>query len=194
MPCERVQFASNSRFHLSLRPRAEEDCPFGSRLSRADLEPRGDLGADSVLATPPAPIFNWYGKAQSTTMWVMDGVDLRWMRVLLVGLLVVAALIPVCAARSIGEEIAADAGQSVEILRGDQNDQEKEKKPARRGSCAWQCERFRKQCEVYCKGQGRLPGIRSRSRNCREDCKQYKMACSLGCRGNPSRSSAFISP
>jgi hypothetical protein len=91
---------------------------------------------------------------------------------------------PGFAANSNSEPTAQDAAQSVEILRGDQVDgEEKKEKPAPRGTCAWQCETFRKQCEVYCKSQGRMPGMMSPTRNCREDCKQYKSACSRGCRG-----------
>ena len=106
------------------------------------------------------------------------------------GVLVASALTmftlatPVVAASPNDEQPAQDAAQSVEILRGDQVEgEEKKEKPAPRGTCAWQCETFRKQCEVYCKRQGRMPGMMSPTRNCREDCKQYKTACSRDCRG-----------
>lgn len=104
-------------------------------------------------------------------------------------MLVVAMAAPAASSGSDGG--TSKANQSVEIIRGDQvggdekdaGAEKEEEKPARRGSCAWQCERFRKQCEVYCKRQGRLPGMALPTRTCREDCKQYKMACSRGCRG-----------
>lgn len=100
---------------------------------------------------------------------------------------------PVIAADSNSKKADQDAAQSVEILRGDQSGgEEKEKKPAPRRSCAWQCEKFRKECEVYCRSQGRLPGMTSRTRDCRADCKQYKMACSRGCRGRSSLSSETV--
>jgi hypothetical protein len=101
---------------------------------------------------------------------------------------------PAPAANSGSNDVASKSAQSVEILRGDQvgveqndGEPEKEEKPARRGGCAWQCEKFRKRCEAYCKSQGHLPGMMSPTRTCREDCKQYKMACSRGCRGGSAR-------
>jgi len=106
-----------------------------------------------------------------------------WKRWLVVSVLASILATPLSAADPAKEETGQGGGDSVEILLGDQPEEEKKETPARHGSCAWQCERFRKECEVYCKRVGRLPGIESRSRACREDCKQYKMACTRGCAG-----------
>lgn len=107
-----------------------------------------------------------------------------WRKVLIASALTILVLAtPPFATDSNGEESGQDAAASVEILRGDQGEAEKKEKPAPRGSCAWQCESFRKQCEVYCKSQGRMPGMMAPTRNCREDCKQYKVACARGCGG-----------
>lgn len=116
------------------------------------------------------------------------------MEVLVASVLTTLALAtPVFAANANGEQSAQDGAQSVEILRGDEvGGEKKEKTPARRGSCAWQCEKFQKQCEVYCKSRGSLPGMKLPARDCRAGCKQYKSACSRDCGRRSSLSSETL--